>query len=1742
MKEKNISNIPKFKKKILMQIMEFSLQFRILYEDDIIKIPPLLFSITIIMSYLQEISFLFENYYLTDNGSFSFMKCLIIISKFTRPYKILNDHFYRYSYLIPLAINLIYFSLVLKLFINHKQGKSKYQKLLETFYQQNRLFIILMTILTYIQALHFHFIFVNFIELSVASISYNSKLNNINIGNLIFAIITLIIVILNMIAQMICNLELNQITKQNFSVLQQSFSLYWQQMSILLVILINQLNADNKIKFYLIFTLLALKLIFCVQSQLLYFISLFKKAYIELIGLTAQLTILIILLILQIQQNNFDNKDSILFIVSYPLLIQIILTSFQEFHERILLNRKNTLNAYQQQYKIAEIFLNFGVIYNSFIENKQYMAFIYNFQLIHKEACQSNLCCCQTNNFSFEQIITLFLKEQIQLFGEEINQIKDKTIRQSMFLRYLSYINYLGFNTKAFQQSNVQVIHESQISSRLNNNQRSESNRVESSHSLDQKSHSQQRQRNDLENDEFTRVKIMNLSFINQIKLRMLQDSIKKSMSNGLRKQSIMQENLEHAVNLFLMSETANKRLKEKIITSLNRKRQYFNNILLNTGSIFQNSKNLLIKFKKIENELLKLYDQFPSRKMQALNTFLQAELMNNYFSAYKLTTVASISDEKLLKMQSQISIDLFSSKLDYIIFGFDKKSHYLQIQSTSNLIHQFFGYTQEQFKQLNFIEAILPQGFELIHQKLIQNFLQSGESKFYKQINLSFCRTTHKCIKPIDFFFDINLSNFEDLTFVTFLQDTQVSPAYILCCDNNKIQCMTKNLAQKLGYEQKYNQNLIDLLFKQQINKVFPRFHNIYESFLSKASIIQRDQYDQINFEDKQTNYDQSDTQIQMIIPNPLIFEKKQTMNWDQNDNTTQLTADVVFHLRNVKQELFSYLIVEIRDTKKFIQTEFSTPFQTEVPLSTNNNLEYLAQLTDMDNNFEIIEDQESFCLSPPKALEILENYEKDLNHFGQRLRINQNINNSNSQVIYPNISIALASPKDSASRLIDEKQDISLQQMNNTISKKQNKNKQQYFSALDQREDQESSNFISSIIQNKQGDQNQDQQLDQIDKDLQENIKQQMQILNLVNNPSMIKLNQDGSDTSSLAGIKKSKFSKRYDLIQKITSSNKFSHNFLNMKYMLTLMFLNFLVFGSIEMFYANSDLPQFLKEIDLLQIKANIIGPIDNYIVGQNAVTNYATLYQRNYLTKEQAYQEAIYANNEINYTFYELKTSFENQLQNPYLDPFFEDRYVAIKMADYPTTIEYTIRLREAIQLELEASLNFIKTDFLFNENIDYTQGFFTYLFKNFMPLRQLCQELNEEMLDYSTNRATLVSNNWYQLLIPIVIIGGVLLIVCILFYKFYLQQYDEFLELFSYLDIVWLQRDIDRYRGYASLLMKDSDVLFKYQFDLEVKEVFLINEEMKKDRIAQNQAFQRDKQNQQGFVGVQQKMQQLPSIFSFATIYGICFVFCFISNSLAQNYYTKYPESTRFFNLLSDLSMASSGTFSMREISYTIQAEVTLMYFFSDKNASDFINVFMDHINKIDKFLEVFQNFDSSGYITSDEFVTDFYNLMVEDICTFLPDYKIVSAQQHCDSALDGVMRRGMIETLNKVRNNVINEYESTNHFQIEIIDLKSDLEIGLIAYDDLNDLRDQFQNQLTDTTNQLISQLSLINISFIVILLISIFTLLTLIEKYFRWEFNIVKNFIILLPQTSLFLDIQLDRNLRQMVVQDDLI
>lgn len=63
------------------------------------------------------------------------------------------------------------------------------------------------------------------------------------------------------------------------------------------------------------------------------------------------------------------------------------------------------------------------------------------------------------------------------------------------------------------------------------------------------------------------------------------------------------------------------------------------------------------------------------------------------------------------------------------------------------------------------------------------------------------------------------------------------------------------------------------------------------------------------------------------------------------------------------------------------------------------------------------------------------------------------------------------------------------------------------------------------------------------------------------------------------------------------------------------------------------------------------------------------------------------------------------------------------------------------------------------------------------------------------------------------------------------------------------------------------------------------------------------------------------MSFLPSLLLFSFFFGICFIFCFITNSFGRNYFSLYPNTVDFFNTLSDLTIAVSGIFSMRELTY-----------------------------------------------------------------------------------------------------------------------------------------------------------------------------------------------------------------------------
>lgn len=63
------------------------------------------------------------------------------------------------------------------------------------------------------------------------------------------------------------------------------------------------------------------------------------------------------------------------------------------------------------------------------------------------------------------------------------------------------------------------------------------------------------------------------------------------------------------------------------------------------------------------------------------------------------------------------------------------------------------------------------------------------------------------------------------------------------------------------------------------------------------------------------------------------------------------------------------------------------------------------------------------------------------------------------------------------------------------------------------------------------------------------------------------------------------------------------------------------------------------------------------------------------------------------------------------------------------------------------------------------------------------------------------------------------------------------------------------------------------------------------------------------------------MSFFPSFILLSLYFGICFSFCFMTNWFGRAYFDLYPNTVEFFNVLSDLSIAVSGVFSTRELTY-----------------------------------------------------------------------------------------------------------------------------------------------------------------------------------------------------------------------------
>ncbi|KAM3135343.1 hypothetical protein pb186bvf_012501 [Paramecium bursaria] len=575
---------------------------------------------------------------------------------------------------------------------------------------------------------------------------------------------------------------------------------------------------------------------------------------------------------------------------------------------------------------------------------------------------------------------------------------------------------------------------------------------------------------------------------------------------------------------------------------------------------------------------------------------------------------------------------------------------------------------------------------------------------------------------------------------------------------------------------------------------------------------------------------------------------------------------------------------------------------------------------------------------------------------------------------------------------------------------------------------------------------------------------------------------------------------------------------------------------------LFIINStqDLDRFLKEIDMIQIQSNFIGPLDKYIVCLNANINSFILYGL-YLqiTATQFGQRIAYSSFMVNKTYFELKQSFDEQLNNPYVTPFTNDKYVSVYQIQIPPDmILSNITIIESINILLEASYRFKSINVEEIITIDLSAGYLSYLLKNYIVFKKLFLEINNNMLNYSILRSLEVQDKWLAIQLPCYLLCIISLsLAFIQFYK-YIKNQLKIKHLFELSKIENFDNQLEKLNQLLKIIKQDEKIITQYQFDLDTKENQLIAEDLKKDQ--QRQEAQLKTQMPQK-LQLKDNFESKSLIINFIiliSIYGLYLTFMIISQINGQRYFQRYPQTAEYFNSLADITVASSGIHSMHIFAY--QTSMGYFPYISIEETQQYLDYFDNNINIINNFLIMSSKLESLNLFITDEYIQLANKIMNSDVCAIQLRQDLID--NFCDVTYGGAFRRGLYTGITAVRDYLLNEKILTYNFSYyDFLNTDITLEGGLISTEALFILKQKYLTILVDLTNNLSSFIQMINMWYIGLSLFLII-IITRLREYYQKQFQLSLRMVLLIPLKSLLLDSQVERELRQFATQQQIV
>ncbi|CAK62154.1 unnamed protein product (macronuclear) [Paramecium tetraurelia] len=1101
----------------------------------------------------------------------------------------------------------------------------------------------------------------------------------------------------------------------------------------------------------------------------------------------------------------------------------------------------------------------------------------------HSKQCLHKQCSCTTTFYIAEprqanaitgQIFRNFIFEKISIIQKVINKKSSEFYcNQELLIQYAILLHDFGWTMLAAKAFNKILINDT-VNPPINSNANQQFDKtniqkynkemtIRSTTQLYRRLKSLDSQK---EKDNANEMKLyfkITLGIIDRVRIIQLFNQTKWNMkaSFGSSLQAAQQTFISDSINQYLNYEFIIQTVKQMIINLINSKVSFFSELIkaqkqFSLQKSLKQTNDLCSNLNETENYIKIQFEKYPSIRLQKALTFFLAELYSNYLEANKIYNYSINGDLKFIQ-NNHSALNLSQQQSAYVILSLNEDLKQLEVQTISNQMLNLIGKPN----QLNTcFREILPLFFYQYHPLMVNNFLSTGKSRYYRNFSSNFVNCHDCLVKGIQLCYDTtSVFHHSQLVFVAFIQELVYEKCYIIVDGFDKsFVSLSFNFLQKIGYDD----NLITKMVKHKyLNEI-----SIYNIFPLFDEALQKKQEDNRFLVEKLFFFDYlkvrkstmvEDKEKRMSNLNPII--------WKQKEKVLSFIAKLNIFERNHQD--FSYYVIEIQDIQQLSgqnNTFEDEIYEQESYISETSNISYsqnciISQGNDDHPNQIYIQDlnNQASLFSPLTTM------------------LNNNVDQSTRQ-------LQTQMRETPQNQVIDNL--LNQYEINESPLKIKRKQQQQTFynckfSHLLPYQDK------SSIKSQEQNDDRQQQE----EQDLH--------------------IHQQAQSQSSVASINQSLFYKKYELIEKITSQKpplKINQ------------FIGFLLIQNlIQMIYfiiilsqMPTDLDNSIVDINMIGLHSDVMAPHDLYFSMRITLSSYQQALSEGFINQTLFKQLTDPYYDNIYQGYLEFKDSLYTQLNNPYLQLFYNDYDMNIRfMKENETSvISKQMTFREVLLVVLQYQFAYAKK--YATRESPSGSPFQVFLYANYFDLHDLLTQISDEIFVYSKERSNSVNQKWmifWLISILIVILANM---ISFFYYNQYLVQYDKFLYLMDYLSLDRLENEITKLKLMLSQILHDEKMIFDYQFSFEYCQNKVQN------GIGNNSQHKKNIKLKRVF-----KVSRLKPALILLFFCTIFVSYSTLVDQSNQSFFRKYLSTIDFFKLISDLKLRSGGVLMQKEIFY-----------------------------------------------------------------------------------------------------------------------------------------------------------------------------------------------------------------------------